>query len=59
MLAVLKEREDRKMEKMTVNELMAILKQYNGDNIVTLDGGEDGDGEFAVLYVNDDVVMEK
>lgn len=42
---------------MTVKELMEILAQYNEDEKITLVGGENSDGEFAELLVNDEIIM--
>ena len=44
---------------MTVKELKEILEQYKDNDVVEICGGECGDGEFAYLFIDEDVIMEK
>lgn len=43
---------------MSVKELLEILKRYDENEGVYVKGGEDGDGEWGILVVGDDIVLE-
>ena len=46
------------MDKMTVKELMELLKNYDENKTVEIMGGEDGNGSWAELSVGNDAIME-
>lgn len=43
---------------MSVKELLEILKRYDENEQVYVKGGEDGDGEWGVLVIGEDTVLE-
>ena len=51
-------RKGKKMDKMTVKELMELLKNYDENKTVEIMGGEDGNGSWAELSVGNDAIME-
>lgn len=46
------------MCKMTVKELKELLKKYEDSDIVEVYGGENGEGAYGVMTIDDDTVLE-
>jgi len=42
--------------KMTVKELKELLNKYDDNDIVEIIGGEDENGEFCEIYINNEEI---